>query len=185
MDVRVYNTFCGWTSLWCVYNPCDWSIQRLKNSTKYLHGSIFTELVLNRNKSKGLIFKAEEVLRKRLDPFLRRCQHIDCIASNCATVGERWIGKGFEGSGRGLLEILLRQLPEGPEWNQEVHRWGYRVFRPRFEPSISPRQIKSITTTSVCSIIESLNFSFTCILGEKRLSEWCRTDWVSRALYSW
>jgi hypothetical protein len=50
---------------------------------------------------------------------LRRCQNVECIASNGTVSNELRIGKDLEGSGCGLTEVPFGHLPGGTEENHE------------------------------------------------------------------
>jgi hypothetical protein len=49
----------------------------------------------------------------------RRCRYVYYMASSGRMVDEWWIGKDLEGGGRGINEVLSRNLPGGTKENHE------------------------------------------------------------------
>jgi hypothetical protein len=91
--------------------------------------------------------------------FTRRAQlhewmsEWEYIASNSRVTGEYRIGNDMEGSGRGLVEILFKYLPEGTERNHENF-----TLRPIFEMKISRIRVAK----PVCSILSLYGSTALC-----------------------
>jgi hypothetical protein len=56
-------------------------------------------------------------------------------------IDERWFGKDFEVSCRGLNKVLFRNFPGGTEENYEKPQSGYPQSRTSFEPSMPTRSV--------------------------------------------
>jgi hypothetical protein len=66
-----------------------------------------------------------------------RIANYRAVTLNGGTIDERWIGKDLEGSGRGVIEILLRYFYLKGRRKITQSLSGEPVFRPEFESSTS------------------------------------------------
>jgi hypothetical protein len=83
--------------------------------------------------------------------IFRRCQQLDCIASNSGTTDELWIAKDFEESGCGLIEVLSRHFLEGLRITTKILS-EFQVSRPRFQPRTARIRVKCVTAFTLSVI---------------------------------
>jgi hypothetical protein len=96
---------------------------------------------------------------------------LDYVAQNGRITGYWWVGKNVEGSGRGLIWVVSRNLPGGTQENHENVSHGSQS--PAWDLNLGPPEYKSGVCHFVNSVVglEFLPRKFLNITSYKPLSE--------------